>query len=182
MVSFKSYFLQVSILGVLLFNTTSNASSKIINDICAKTRFPSICLEILESTPGAATADVKGLGKITLDLARSSASKTLGRINSLIPKTTDPKLKEIYKTCSEHYDNAIGSFNNAETDLNKGNYFSMNSQASAAMTEAGDCDDETAKLAVDPSLKKGNLDLDHICSIILAISTKLHFDKYPPIQ
>ncbi|TXG71455.1 hypothetical protein EZV62_000034 [Acer yangbiense] len=148
MVSFKRYFLQVSILGVLLFITPSNAaSSKIINDICAKTRFPSICLEILESTPGAAAADVKGLGKITLDLARSTASKTLGQINSLLPKTTDPKLKEIYKTCSEHYDNAIGSFNNAETDLNNSNYFSMNSQASVAMTEAGDCDGETAKLA-----------------------------------
>ncbi|TXG71453.1 hypothetical protein EZV62_000032 [Acer yangbiense] len=166
MVSFKSYFFRVSILGVLLFITPSNASSKIVNDICAKTRFPSICLEILESTPGAAAADVKGLGKITLDLARSSASKTLGQINSLIPKTIDPKLKEIYKTCSEHYDNAIGSFNNAETDLNNSNYFSMNSQASAAMTEAGDCDDETAKLAVDPSVKKGNLDLDHICVIL----------------
>ncbi|KAK2643753.1 hypothetical protein Ddye_018995 [Dipteronia dyeriana] len=173
MVSFKSYCFQVSIFGVLLFITPSNASSKIINDICDKTRFPSICMELLESTPGAAAADLKGLGKITLDLAHSSASKTLGQINSLIPKTTDPKLTEIYKSCSEQYENVIGNLKDAETDFNQGDYFSMNSQASAAMTEAGDCSDETAALAVDPSVKKGNLDFDHICSIILAISNNL---------
>ncbi|TXG46423.1 hypothetical protein EZV62_028080 [Acer yangbiense] len=172
MVSFKSYFFQVSILGVLLFITPSNASSKIINDICAKAIFPS-CIEFLESTPGAAAADLKGLGKITLDLAHSSASKTLGQINSLIPKTTDPKLKDIYKSCSEQYDNIIGDLKEAETDFNKGDYSSMNLQASAAMTGAEECSDEIAELAIDPSVKKGNLDIDHICSIILVISNSL---------
>ncbi|KAI9195419.1 hypothetical protein LWI28_015547 [Acer negundo] len=173
MVSFKSYFFQVSILGVLLFITPSNASSKIINDICAKTKVPSSCIELLESTPGAATTNLKGLGQITLDLAHSSAVKTFGQINSLIPKTTDPKLKEIYKTCSEQYNDAIGDLKDAETKFNQGDYFSMNTKASAAMTEAGDCSDETAKLAIDPSVKKGNVEFDHICSIILAISNNL---------
>ncbi|KAK3187759.1 hypothetical protein Dsin_027320 [Dipteronia sinensis] len=176
MVSFKSYFFQVSILGVLLFITPSNASSKIINDICPKTRFPSICMELLQSTPGAAAADLKGLGKITLNLAHSTASKTLGQINSLIPKTTDPKLTEIYKSCSEQYGNVIGSLKEAETDFNQGDYFSMNSQASAAMTEVGDCRDETAKLAVDPSVKKGNLDFDHISTADLKGLAKIILD------
>ncbi|KAK1592387.1 hypothetical protein Q3G72_024032 [Acer saccharum] len=172
MVSFKSYFFQVSILGVLLFITPSNASSKIINDICAKALFPS-CMEFLKSTPGAAAADLKGLGKITLDLAHSSASKTLDQINSLIPKTTDPKLKKIYKSCSEQYDNVIGDLKEAETDFNQGDYSGMNLQASAAMTGAEECSDETAELAIDPSVKKGNLDINHICSIILVISNSL---------
>ncbi|KAK2643819.1 hypothetical protein Ddye_019014 [Dipteronia dyeriana] len=100
MVSFKSYLFQVSILGVILFmapSSNAKASSKIINDICAKTRVPSYCLDRLESTPGAAAEDHKGLGKITLNLARSNATKTLGQINSLIPKRPTLNLRRSTK-------------------------------------------------------------------------------------
>ncbi|KAH7573433.1 hypothetical protein ACOSP7_007103 [Xanthoceras sorbifolium] len=177
--SFKSWFFQASILVVLLFTTPSfanldvNDSSKLINDICPTTRFPSYCLEVLESIPEAATADLKGLAQITLDLAISKASSTLDRIRSLIPQTTDPKLKQAYKSCSEHYDNTIGDLKEAESDFKQGDKYGMNQYASAAMTEAGDCDDQTEELAVDPWIQKGNQDFDNICGIVLAISNHL---------
>ncbi|KAK1592983.1 hypothetical protein Q3G72_033896 [Acer saccharum] len=181
MVSFKSYFFQASIVLVLLFMIMTpslarlhvQVSSGEINDICSKTFNPSYCVELLKSTPKTATADLKGLAKIILDLARSNATKTLDQIHSLIPKTTDHRLKESYQACSEHYDNAIGDLNEAESDFKQGDYFGMNIQASGALDEAGDCHDENEGLPADPSLRKGNQDLENICEIILVVANLL---------
>ncbi|KAK2643764.1 hypothetical protein Ddye_018959 [Dipteronia dyeriana] len=181
MMSFKSYFFQASIVQMLLFMIMTpslarlnvQVSSGEINGICSKTLNPSYCVKLLKSTPGTATADLKSLAKIILDLARSNATKTLNQIHSLIPKTTDPKLKESYRSCSEHYDNAIGDLNKAESDFKQGDYFGMNIQASGALDAAGDCDDETEGLPASPSLIKGNQDLKNFCGIILVVANRL---------
>ncbi|KAK3187740.1 hypothetical protein Dsin_027301 [Dipteronia sinensis] len=182
MVSFKSYFFQASIVLVLLFMIMTpslprlhvQVSSGEINDICSMTLNPSYCVELLQSTPGTATTDLKGLAKIILDLAHSNTSKTLDQIHSLIPKTTDPILKESYQSCSEHYDNATSDLDEAESDFKQGDYFGMNIQASGALDEAGDCNDETEGLPADPSLRKGNQDLKNICGIILVVANLLN--------
>ncbi|KAL5777463.1 hypothetical protein ACOSP7_010389 [Xanthoceras sorbifolium] len=49
----------------------------------------------------------------------------------------------------------------------------MNLQVLAAMIEAGECDDETNEVSVDPSIQKGNQDLDYVCGIVLAVSNGL---------
>ncbi|KAK1592315.1 hypothetical protein Q3G72_022967 [Acer saccharum] len=188
MVSFKSYyFFQASIVLVLLFmimhmtpsfarlhvNKVSTKENQLINDICSKTTNPSNCLRLLKSISGTGTADLKGIAKIILDLAHSNATKTLDLVNSLIPKTNDFRLKEGYLTCFEVYDNAIDEINEAESDFIQGDYSSMNIQASAAMTEAVTCDDETQGLPIDPSVRKGNQDLLDLCKIILVVANLL---------
>ncbi|KAK2647226.1 hypothetical protein Ddye_022421 [Dipteronia dyeriana] len=188
MVSFKSYyFFQASIVIVLLFmimhmtpsfarlhmNKVSNKENQVINDICSKTTNPSNCLRLLKSISGTSTADLKGIAKIVLDLARSNATKTLDLINTLIPKTHDFRLKEGYRTCSEVYDNATDEINNAKSDFIQGDYSGMNEQASGAMTEAVTCDNETQGLPIDPSVRKGNQDLQNLCEIILVIANLL---------
>ncbi|KAK3189171.1 hypothetical protein Dsin_028732 [Dipteronia sinensis] len=169
MMSFKSYyFFQASIVLVLLFmNKVSTQENPVINDIRSKTTNSSTCLQLLKSIPGTGTADLKGITKIILDLARSNATKTINLVNSLIPKTGDLRLKEGYLTCSEVYDNAIDEIIEAESDFNQGDYSSMNIQASAVMTEAVTCDDETRGLPIDPAVRKGNRDLIEISKIIL---------------
>ncbi|KAJ0043079.1 hypothetical protein Pint_19443 [Pistacia integerrima] len=177
MASFKGYFFQASILlGMMLFVAPSLArvnvkvTKGVINDICSKTQNPSFCLGVLNQIPGASTADLPGLAKITIDLASSNATKTLQLIKSLVPKATNGKLKERYGTCSEHYDNAIGDLNDAQQYLKTGDPMGANLSASASMDEAGDCDDELQGLPTDPSVLKGNQDLNNICSIILVIA------------
>ncbi|XP_031257675.1 pectinesterase inhibitor-like [Pistacia vera] len=179
MASFKRYFFRASILLGMLFVAPSLArlnekvTKGVINDICSKTQNLTFCLGVLNQAPGASTADLPGLAKITIDLATSNATETLQIIQSLVPKTTNTKLKEGYATCSEHYDNAIGDLGDARQHLKTGDPMGVNLSASASMDEAGDCNDELKGLPADPSVLKGNQDLNNICSIILVIANRI---------
>ncbi|KAJ4721943.1 Pectinesterase inhibitor [Melia azedarach] len=177
----KRSLFQASILLVLLlvFVTPSFARLSVkvtaseVGDICSKTKNPSFCVAVLKSTPGTGTADLPGLTKITLDLARSNATNTQNLIKSLIPKATEPRLKESYTSCSEHYDGVLGDFDDADQDLKVSDPASLNIHTSAALDEAGNCEDELEGLGPDPSVVKGSLDLQSICSIVLVISNLL---------
>lgn len=99
--------------------------------------------------------------------------KTIQLIQSLIPKITNSKLKERYATCYEHNDYATGDIGDAQQHVRTGDPMGINLSASASMDEAGDCDDELNGLPADPSVLKGNQDLNNICSIILVIPNLL---------
>lgn len=142
----------------------------VVKDICFKTQDPSFCLGVLNKIPQVSSVDLPGLANITINLATSNATKTLQRIKSLIPKTSERQLKEAYTSCSEHYDDAIGDLDDAKKNLTEGDSNGVNLSVSAAMDEASDCDDEINDLPADASIIKANQDLNKICDIILAIS------------
>lgn len=165
---------QASIIFILLIcvtqsKTRSNAKileDNIIHIICSKTQFISHCLEILQSTP---VTDMKGIAKISLELAQSNANGTLGQLRSLIMKTSDPYMKKRYESCSKHLVKVINYVKYSLMDFIEGEYYGMNLHASAAMVEISDC---------DPSIKETQV-LDRIIDIVLVISNFLHLSVYP---
>ncbi|XP_023523299.1 pectinesterase inhibitor-like [Cucurbita pepo subsp. pepo] len=173
----SSSFLAVSsiVLSVMFFNgmVPMHAASEndIVSTICKKTRNPSFCFNVLNS---AGTTDLKGLATFTLNLAHDKAAQSRVLAQSLASKATDPKLKERYATCAEHYDDAVDDIEDGKNYLGKGDYNSVNTMASAAMTEAGDCLDSFMQPPKDPStLFDNGKAVEDICSIILVIGNLL---------
>lgn len=153
---------------------STKIASNELNEICSTTQDPSFCVQALNSDPRTANADLKGLAQISIDLAKSSATKTTTLITSLVEKTSDPKLKGRYQTCAENYDNSISSLDDCTKSMSSGDYSSLNFQASAAMDGPMTCLDSFEGPPKDPSeLPSKCEDLEHLCSIILAISKRL---------
>ena len=173
----SSSFLAASsiVLLVLFFNgmVPMHVASQddIISTICKKTRNPSFCFNVLNS---AGTTDLKGLAIFTLDLANDKAAQSRVLAQSLESKAVDPKLKERYATCAKHFNNVVDDIVDGKNYLVKGDYNGVNSMASIAMTEAGDCLDSFMQLPKESSALSGNGKVvEDICSIILAIANLL---------
>lgn len=160
MASFKSHLFNLSIL-IALSLSNIEASSPNINTLCNKSSVPDYCQQLLGLVPTAATADMKGLGRITLDLTTAKASNLVGQFKS----------KPQYKSCADSIGDAISSLKDAGDSLKKGDYGSMNIQASAAMTDVGDCVDQIS--GGDASILNATNDLEKTISVLLAASNLL---------
>ena len=175
--SFGNSFLLVSLLlTFLLFTTLSYArpTNDLISDICSKTRNPTACSQALRSDHRSASADLKGLGQIGIDLAQASAKTTYNLIASLEKTTSDPKLKGRYSSCLENYDDAIGYLDDCRRFLWSGDYGSLSTYASAVLDEPETCQDSFEDPpAAPPQLQLGNQKLENLSSVNLAISSRL---------
>ncbi|XP_023549429.1 pectinesterase inhibitor-like [Cucurbita pepo subsp. pepo] len=139
--------------------------------ICKKTRNPSLCFNVLKS---AGTTNLKRLATYTLDLANNKAAQSHALAQSLASKSADPKLKERYAICAEHYNNVVVVIEGAKSNLGKGDYNGVNIQASRAITEASDCLDNFTQPPKDPSTLSGNgKAVEDICNIVLVIANLL---------
>ncbi|KAK3025346.1 hypothetical protein RJ639_043855 [Escallonia herrerae] len=81
---------------------------------------PSLCFQALRSDPRAATADLVGLGNISINLAQDSVQLTSKLIDSLAKKTSDPALKGQYSSCLANFGDATDSLNESEESLRSG--------------------------------------------------------------
>ncbi|OIW03146.1 hypothetical protein TanjilG_11783 [Lupinus angustifolius] len=96
----------------LLLATPSFASKVVdVNVICAQTRDPSFCSEVLNSKPGGAKgADLISLAQHSIGVARVKATKTVNLINTLIAtNANDPRAKAHYSTCLTYFDKYRGA-------------------------------------------------------------------------
>ncbi|GAV71660.1 PMEI domain-containing protein [Cephalotus follicularis] len=172
--SFESSSLVAPIILLFLLVTPSSCAKNLIAEICPQTRNPSFCVGLLNSTPGAATADLMGLAKITISLAHNSASRTYDQIRSLVKQASNPQLKQHYKSCTEYYSESLSDLDQAREYLASGDYDGVNIQASSVMTYTDDCDEEINKPPTEPSgVSKKNQELTNICGIILVIANEL---------
>lgn len=136
-----------------------------LNGICSTTQDPSFCIQVLNSNPRTANANLKGLTQISIDLAKSNATKTTTLITSLMEKDNDPKLKGSYQTCAKNYDSSISSLDDCTKSMSSGAYSSLNLQASAAMDGPITCLDSFEGPLKDLSeLPNKCEDLEHLCS------------------
>ncbi|KAH7843586.1 hypothetical protein Vadar_018394 [Vaccinium darrowii] len=186
--SFKIYSsLLVSLLPLVLFTSPSFArpsmkpTSPLIDEICSKCLDPSLCLKVLRSNHHSAHADLKGLGRISIHIARKYANQTSNLITSLSKGETTFVLKGRYDVCAELYGDAIDELNGAEEILNKEEVLSpfdistFRIRASAASDGPVTCEDGFEKPPNEPTmLKQANKKLEGLCSIVLAIGASLN--------
>ena len=75
----------------------------LVTDVCIKTPVSSLCEKFLRSDPHSKTIDLETLGLITLNMTTDLIKSTSTLVNSLIDKTKNAKLKELYTSCSWFY-------------------------------------------------------------------------------
>ncbi|XP_058209512.1 pectinesterase inhibitor-like [Rhododendron vialii] len=182
--SFKLYFsLLVTLVPWFLFISLSDArpnrkpTTTLINQICSQTiGNPSLCLQVLESDTRSARADLRGLGKISIDIARKDAKQTSNLSTSLMKEATNSSLKGRYDYCAELYGDAIDDLNGAGQILNKKvlsplDISDFRIRATTACSGPNFCDDGFDEgLPNEPSkLKEASKKYKDLCEIVLVI-------------
>ncbi|KAK3025352.1 hypothetical protein RJ639_043861 [Escallonia herrerae] len=122
-------------------NASVKSSSQLISEVCSKVPNSALCLEALKSDPRSANADLVGLGRISIDLTKAATKTTYELINSLLNKTSDPRLRGRYDFCSVCYGRAVSDLNESEKSLSSGKYLELNNFAAAALGEKDLCED-----------------------------------------
>ncbi|KAF7145923.1 hypothetical protein RHSIM_Rhsim04G0244000 [Rhododendron simsii] len=149
----------------------------LINQICSQTLNPSLCLQVLESDTRSTRADLRGLGKISIDIARKDAKQMSNLVTSLKKEATNSSLKERYDYCVELYGDAVDDLNGVGQILNKKvlcplDISNFRVQASTACSEPNFCEDgfDEGWLQNEPSkLKEGSKKYFNLCEIVLVI-------------
>ncbi len=139
----------------------------VLTDLCYKTEDSSFCLQALKSDPQTTTTDLWGIAGLSINLAKTTVTKTHTFIKSQLDQTTDPQLKKQYSQCLDSYDDAIGNIEYAAQTFSSNDYGGVNSAASACMTDVSDCQDATS------SLPQQNKESNLLCKITLLISQRL---------
>ncbi|PSS30742.1 Pectinesterase, partial [Actinidia chinensis var. chinensis] len=123
-------------------------TADLISQVCSKTLNPSLCSDTLKSDPRSATADLKGLGQISIDKAQTNAKQASGTIASLSKQATDPKVKNLINACD---------------------------RALAALSEPVGCDNSFKKPPVPETLalQQANTKLEGLCSVVVDVADKL---------
>ncbi|GMJ08598.1 hypothetical protein like AT3G17152 [Hibiscus trionum] len=97
------------ILGSLATPSLSISVEKedLIQQICKKTRFFTLCDSSLRSDPRSSNADLKGLASISVEILQEKANDTLTFIIDLYKNTTNPDLSRFYGSCIEDYGTSV---------------------------------------------------------------------------
>ncbi|XP_047339879.1 pectinesterase inhibitor-like [Impatiens glandulifera] len=158
----------------LTLSSTYIKSTPLVSEICAQTQNPSQCNLVLGPAPGASTADLKGLGYISINIALTNAKQTLSYIESLVKQAIDKMLRNRYQTCVENYASTIDSLEQSKTFLNNGDIPSLRTFASAAFDGPETCNDSFEGPPAAPSkLNDDNRKLEGLVDILLTIGERL---------
>ncbi|KAL0428547.1 UNVERIFIED_CONTAM: hypothetical protein Slati_3029500 [Sesamum latifolium] len=169
-----SFSIPPSALIFLLFSTslfplpsTSQTSSPLDN-ICKQTKNPSFCFDVLGPYSSATLQD---LARIVIDTNIASAIRTISKIESLLPTTTDPNVKVVYSLCSNYYSAAISALNAAKDKLESGEYGVLNSAAGTVSRDAAACQQTFSIAPSHPiPIATENNELDLLSNIFIVVS------------
>ncbi|CAH9129564.1 unnamed protein product [Cuscuta epithymum] len=153
--------------------TTVNGD--LIDTVCAKTLRPASCQQTLRSDPRSTTADLKGLGLVSVDIATKQAISGKALAQGLLNVNFDQRVKSAISSCLEKYDDSVFYLGQCSESLRSGNYGGLNFEASSAGNSIGACEDGFADLPKpEPrQLEAANSNLQGVCDIVLVISNLL---------
>ncbi|KAF6145547.1 hypothetical protein GIB67_037580 [Kingdonia uniflora] len=116
------------------------------------------CIATLKADPKSRTADLKGLGSISINLNKARATYINSYVKNLLNKGGDVTTKQCLQYCSGYYSDAVYNVNTAIKDLYSGDYQGANIKISAAMAAPADCEDEFKnKRLLSPVTKQGQV-------------------------
>ncbi|KAG6386144.1 hypothetical protein SASPL_155035 [Salvia splendens] len=133
-----------------------DAAAAAISTVCAKTRQPSLCVNLLKSSDTrSATANLAVLAQIAIDAATDSAGGVKIRAHNLFLSARNPNLKSIYGNCQNLYAKGLDQLFIAPEYLQNRNYGKLVAAAAVVGGGARGCATAAAK---DAALKQGNDD------------------------
>ncbi|KAI3469238.1 hypothetical protein Pfo_025901 [Paulownia fortunei] len=178
--SFHNLFHFISLLLPVLCSCVESSetdvkASGLINEICPKTRNPTLCFQVLGSGHN---VNLRDLGQTSVESAQDSGILASDTIHVLIVQEKNPLLIERYRLCSGNYARANSYVAQSRLHLKSGRYQNLPSQASAALTEASACDKQFVQPPSEPAqLKEASKNFQDVCSILSVISKKLAGQK-----
>ncbi|WCJ20019.1 hypothetical protein M5689_002284 [Euphorbia peplus] len=125
------------------------------NQICSKIDDKAFCCKFLQKNSGSNTGELRVLTVAIINSAQDASYVNHRTMESLIPQTSDPVLKNIYTTCSDDFNNADDSL------LNSADLFQSDklSEASEAVQDAGNDAQHCESQFNSSSLVPSNLQL-----------------------
>ncbi|OIW15524.1 hypothetical protein TanjilG_13830 [Lupinus angustifolius] len=182
--SIKPSIISCFVLMFVLFAESSYAAKVVdVNDICKQSQNPSFCLTILNSKPGGvAGADLVTLAQYTIDIVRGNLTNSVTLIQSLIANSgNDATAKSHYEQCLTFFgdkEGALVDIDYTQELLKKGDYFGVNSAASAVIVDVDDCifgeDPEQPPYPDKSDLPKNADFIDKVLEALLIISQLLY--------
>nr|XP_009622734.1 pectinesterase inhibitor-like [Nicotiana tomentosiformis] len=149
------------------------STTDLIPSVCKKTINQTFCLEILGSNPEAKTAHLFTLEKIAINLTITQVNATNDKIQSLLLKEKDPKLRNLYGNCSSNYEDAFAFLDQANLYLQSKQFWEVIYSARDACQDITFCEQSFKKAALHFPLSKYNHVLSLLFDIIVVISSML---------
>ncbi|KAL7200290.1 hypothetical protein ACSBR1_032254 [Camellia fascicularis] len=99
----------------------------------------------MEANSCSATADVKGLGCIMLEVAPVKATDTFKQVRNLLSKTSEPVLRECLAICASQYESIVEyDIPNAIKNVGLDNFQAID-DGHSALNNASTCEDTFAE-------------------------------------
>ncbi|KAM0048414.1 putative pectinesterase inhibitor domain-containing protein [Helianthus debilis subsp. tardiflorus] len=128
------------------------------------------CTTSLEAASGSRHADVRGLGKISLQLTHTNVSDTRSHIKNLLKKKASSSQKMRLDDCFELYSDAVTDIKHAMKSYKSKHYDEANVLISSVMDAATTCENgfKEKRNVVSPLTKRNNETFE-LCGIGLSI-------------
>ncbi|XP_042483245.1 putative invertase inhibitor [Macadamia integrifolia] len=130
----------------------AKVDADIVNETCQKASQVDkelqydFCVAALGKDPKSHSADLQGLGIISMELMKEKATKIGSHIKEILNDTkSGPVFKRCIQSCDERYADVQLSTNHAIEAFKSKNYKEASSQVSATLTNAGTCEDVFAQ-------------------------------------
>ncbi|KAL0336527.1 UNVERIFIED_CONTAM: hypothetical protein Sradi_4864600 [Sesamum radiatum] len=178
MAAFSTSFMLTLISIVFISITPSVTSNRLtdteINHLCSNTNNLENCYKLLKSDPRTSNVDARGLAEVSVDLASKKANKIHSLINSFVNKSHDSRLKNIYKSCSNNYNDAIYDLKVIKNYFKSGAFKNIPIQVKDASDEIKQCKKVFGVSTSDCAhIKKRNQAVEFLISIVEATSSNL---------
>ncbi|OVA16685.1 Pectinesterase inhibitor domain [Macleaya cordata] len=151
----------------------SNATAK----VCADTKNPPLCIEILNNDQRTASgADVLLIATVTTNLSQINATDTQNYITTLLKSVTAPSAQIIHlKTCSLSFEIVVPNLNLIANILQSGgDYKRAHQLATDAMSHVADCENGfSSPPAIQSPLTDRNNNLGSLVDIVISATNLL---------
>lgn len=186
----KPFVISLLFLPFLLLQThghsnTTHHPANIVVDTCKKCSSSdpnvnyTVCIDFFHSNPKSYKSDLKGLGVIAAELAKTKAAKIRSTVRSLLKKHPRPLGRPVDKTkpgledCLEFYEDAVSSLSDSAKAIKEGRYDDANLQISAALDDPDTCEQGFTDLKVKSPLTKVNDEFSGYVVIALGVTAML---------
>ncbi|KAL1544903.1 pectinesterase inhibitor-like [Salvia divinorum] len=156
---------------IVLVLAAAISSTYSLDKICTQTRSPSFCFALLQAH---ALDNLQQLDEFVILATTNSALATSSKIQSLLSRTTDPKLKLVYSFCSNYYSAALGALSAAKDKLRSRDFRAIKYAADTVSRDAAACRKAFDMASSSPIAIVGdNNEFENLSSVFVAVSGKL---------
>ncbi|KAJ4954563.1 hypothetical protein NE237_011346 [Protea cynaroides] len=154
-------------------NPISGLVDRTINNACHETEYPDLCFSTIKPFLNG-VADLETILDEEIQVCKNGTlAASADALKRAQDPNTDPDMASVLKDCNDSYKDALDNLKQAEDAMKARDIGTVNTMLSAAMTDIGDCDDETTEMQPDQPQPMSHEDatLTHLTSNCLAIAS-----------